>query len=109
MLPTQGQGASQSIEDAEALQAFFANVQARPSKGDVQEVLEKVFRARYERVSLIQTYSRQQAQGGTAKGSIAVKLDPGQFMRYNCEYHGAANWLEEQSREQQYGSIASQA
>ncbi|KAJ9144566.1 3-hydroxybenzoate 6-hydroxylase 1 [Pleurostoma richardsiae] len=83
MLPTQGQGASQSIEDAEALQAFFANVQARPSKGDVQEVLEKVFRARYERVSLIQTYSRQQAQGGTAKGSIAVKLDPGQFMRYN--------------------------
>lgn len=40
MLPTQGQGASQSIEDAEALRAFFADVQGRPTKDDVADMLQ---------------------------------------------------------------------
>lgn len=93
MLPTQGQGASQSIEDAEALQAFFADVAYRPDKDEVQHALETVFEARYQRVSLIQAYSREQAKPGTVKGSNAVTLDPGQFMRYNCEYNGAVDWL----------------
>jgi salicylate hydroxylase len=35
MLPTQGQGASQSIEDAEALAAFLENIPASPSATEV--------------------------------------------------------------------------
>jgi salicylate hydroxylase len=69
MLPTQGQGASQSIEDAEALQAFFADIAGRSSRDLVHERLKVIFEARHERASLIQAYSRQQAQPGTVKGS----------------------------------------
>lgn len=39
MLPTQGQGASQSIEDAEALGAFFEDIEQSPS----MEQLEGIF------------------------------------------------------------------
>lgn len=103
MLPTQGQGASQAIEDAEALQAFLAEARLEPENGAgraaqhrVEEVMGKVLEARYERASLIQAYSRDQARPGTA--AKAVTLDPGEFMRYNCEYHGAAEWLQRQRR-----------
>lgn len=40
MLPTQGQGASQSIEDAEALGAFFADIKAQPTADEVQRRLQ---------------------------------------------------------------------
>jgi FAD binding domain len=40
MLPTQGQGASQSIEDAEALAAFFENISPAPSATDVNLILK---------------------------------------------------------------------
>ncbi|KAL1853940.1 hypothetical protein VTK73DRAFT_8864 [Phialemonium thermophilum] len=100
MLPTQGQGASQSIEDAEALQAFLddMNIRGREGRGGAQRALEKVFEARYERVSLIQSYSRQQAKPGAEKGSNRVSLDPGQFLKYNCEYEGAVAWLRSGTR-----------
>jgi salicylate hydroxylase len=42
MLPTQGQGASQAIEDSEALGAFFDEVIEPPSP----EVLTKAFKVR---------------------------------------------------------------
>lgn len=97
MLPTQGQGASQAIEDAEALQAFLSELDEGPvSKDQVVGTLGKVFKARYERASLIQAYSREQARPGTA--GREVTLDPAEFMRFNCEYQGAADWLERQSR-----------
>lgn len=97
MLPTQGQGASQAIEDAEALQAFLSNIDERPvSKDQVEKALEKVFKARYERASLIQAYSRDQARPGTA--GREVTLNPAEFMRFNCEYQGAVDWLERQAR-----------
>lgn len=96
MLPTQGQGASQAIEDAEALQAFLTGVdEDTVSKDQVEKALGKVFEARYDRASLIQAYSREQARPGTA--GREVTLDPGQFMRFNCEYQGAADWLERQA------------
>ncbi|KAK2607162.1 hypothetical protein N8I77_005864 [Diaporthe amygdali] len=96
MLPTQGQGASQAIEDAEALQAFFSILEEGPlSKDQVEETLGKVFKTRYDRASLIQAYSREQAKPGTA--GKAVTLDPGEFMRFNCEYEGAIDWLKKQS------------
>jgi salicylate hydroxylase len=95
MLPTQGQGASQSIEDAEALGAFLG---VSTAKEDVQKALERVFAVRRERASLIQKYSREQAKPATDGKSNEIKLDPGQFMKYNCNYEGAADWEERQRR-----------
>ncbi|KAL3419179.1 hypothetical protein PVAG01_09401 [Phlyctema vagabunda] len=40
MLPTQGQGASQAIEDAEAIGAFFADIVGKPSKSEVSSRLK---------------------------------------------------------------------
>lgn len=40
MLPTQGQGASQAIEDAEALGAFFEGISEPPSADALSEILE---------------------------------------------------------------------
>jgi salicylate hydroxylase len=96
MLPTQGQGASQSLEDAEALRAYFADLPPSPSKGDVQDVLEKVVDARYERASLIQKYSRDQAKPPKAEAgeSGATTLNPAEFMDYNCNYSGAKEWVD---------------
>lgn len=92
MLPTQGQGASQAIEDAEALQAYLAGFGSGPvERSQVVEALNKVFNARYERASLIQAYSREQARPGAA-GKKSVTLDPAAFMKYNCAYHGAIEW-----------------
>ncbi|KAK7911832.1 hypothetical protein PG985_014313 [Apiospora marii] len=101
MLPTQGQGASQSVEDAEALQAFLCDVgsRGRPSAEEVGAALQRVLAARYDRASLIQLYSRQQARPATdSKLSNKVTLDPAQFMRYNCDYHGAEDWVARQQQ-----------
>jgi 2-polyprenyl-6-methoxyphenol hydroxylase-like FAD-dependent oxidoreductase len=75
MLPTQGQGASQSIEDAEALGAYFSDLTEGPvSREDVEARLKSVFEARYERASLIQAYSRQQARPATEVGSNVITM-----------------------------------
>ncbi|KAJ4182016.1 hypothetical protein NW755_010704 [Fusarium falciforme] len=95
MLPTQGQGASQSVEDAEALQAFLADVQSRDQVG---AALNRVFDVRYERASLIQKFSREQAKPATDGASRVVKLDPAQFLKYNCDYEGAVDWEDRQKR-----------
>lgn len=96
MLPTQGQGASQSIEDAEALQAFFADVTSQPSAAQVSERLSRIFEARHARASLIQAYSRQQARPATDGQSLKVTLNPAEFMQYNCNYNGAVDWWQKQ-------------
>jgi salicylate hydroxylase len=93
MLPTQGQGASQAIEDAEALQSFLADLPESPTAEQVNGALLRVYEARHERASLIQQYSREQARPGTEAGSNKVKLDPVQFMEYNCNYSGAKDWV----------------
>ncbi len=95
MLPTQGQGASQSFEDAEALQAFLADLPGSPTGQQVNGALLRAYEARHERASLIQKYSREQARPGTDVGSNKIKLDPVQFMEYNCDYRGAKDWLSE--------------
>jgi salicylate hydroxylase len=43
MLPTQGQGASQAIEDAEALGAFFEGISEAPSAEALSEILDVSF------------------------------------------------------------------
>lgn len=74
MLPTQGQGASQSIEDAEALGEFFSDVQTQPTAEEVTARLKIVFDARYNRATTIQSYSRQSAQPATAKDDVKIKM-----------------------------------
>lgn len=74
MLPTQGQGASQTVEDAEALGAFFEHMEDTPSAEEIERVLQEVFSVRYERASLIQRYSRDAAKPATDKGSNEVKM-----------------------------------
>ncbi|KAJ9118361.1 hypothetical protein QFC24_006189 [Naganishia onofrii] len=88
MLPLQGQGASQSIEDAEALGHFFRDIHVGTSgpavpvaMEDVTRRLEQVFEARYERASLIQQYSRQAGKPATEAGSNVITM-------YVChDYH----------------------
>ena len=74
MLPTQGQGASQTIEDAEALGTLFDHVSERPSEDEVSDILASVFESRYERASLIQRFSREAAKPATEQGSNVVKM-----------------------------------
>jgi salicylate hydroxylase len=92
MLPTQGQGASQAIEDAEALGAFFSDLDGEASLEEVQSRLKKVFEARYERATTIQRYSREAARPATDKGDTKIKMNPAEFMDYNCIYNGAKDW-----------------
>lgn len=75
MLPTQGQGASQAVEDAEALGAYFDGFAAGPrTTQEIEAVLDQVFRSRHERASLIQKYSRDAAKPATAKSSNEVTM-----------------------------------
>ncbi|OQE24054.1 hypothetical protein PENFLA_c010G08065 [Penicillium flavigenum] len=75
MLPTQGQGASQAIEDSEALGAFFEEIVEQPSLEILTKALEDVFQARYARACLIQAYSRQAAKPAIAHGNKVVTID----------------------------------
>lgn len=95
MLPTQGQGASQSFEDAEALQAFLADVTSKTPEAELYHALQEIFETRHARASLIQAYSRQQAKSGADKNSLEVKLNPGEFLDYNCRYDGAKMWRQQ--------------
>jgi len=92
MLPTQGQGASQAIEDAEALGAFFEGVVEPPSPENLAKILEvrtvfkaprkreidlqvqEIFQARYSRASRIQAFSRQAAKPAAVKGDKTVSM-----------------------------------
>ena len=100
MLPTQGQGASQTFEDAEALQAVLQDLQAGASADEIRRKLEEVFDIRYERASLIQKYSRQQGLKGAQGETGGVKLNPAQFMDYNSLYEGARAWQASQREKQ---------
>ena len=74
MLPLQGQGASQSIEDAEALGHFFRDARGSLEVDDITRRLEDVFETRYERASLIQQYSRQAAKPATETDSNVITM-----------------------------------
>jgi len=93
MLPTQGQGASQSVEDAEALKEFFSDIHAKPSAAEVNARLNMVFQCRYERVTLIQGYSRQQAGPATTENGQKITMNALEFSDYNCGYEGARKWI----------------
>ncbi|KAL3440775.1 hypothetical protein BJX65DRAFT_314428 [Aspergillus insuetus] len=98
MLPTQGQGASQAIEDAEALGSFFEDIKSRPSQEQVTQRLANVFEARYQRATLVQKYSRQQARPATDANSIEIKLNTEEFAHFNYSYNGAKDWIARSSK-----------
>ncbi|EXF85173.1 hypothetical protein CFIO01_03244 [Colletotrichum fioriniae PJ7] len=98
MLPTQGQGASQAIEDAEALGAIFADIEGKPTRSQITEKLKIVFDCRYERATVIQGYSRASGKPATDKGNNKITMNPAEFMDYNCTYNGAKDWIERQAR-----------
>lgn len=93
MLPTQGQGASQTVEDAEALGAFFSNTCGNQTAKDIEAINKLVFDCRYERATLIQTFSRQAARPATDPGDHTIKMNPNEFMHYNFHYDGALDWI----------------
>ena len=93
MLPTQGQGASQSVEDAEALKEFFSDIHSKPLAEEVNARLEMIFNCRYDRVTLIQGYSRQQAGPATTENGQKITMNALEFSDYNCGYEGARKWL----------------
>jgi salicylate hydroxylase len=96
MLPTQGQGASQTVEDAEALGAFFADTYGSQTVKDIEAINELVFECRYKRATLIQTFSRQAARPATDLGDHTIKMNPNEFMHYNFHYNGALDWVKRQ-------------
>ncbi|GME64978.1 Monooxygenase FAD-binding protein [Neofusicoccum parvum] len=96
MLPTQGQGASQSLEDAEALGAMFEGVDGWVDGEEVERRLEEVVKCRYERATLIQAYSRNAAKPATNGKDSKVTLTTAEFMDYNCTYNGAKDFQRRQ-------------
>lgn len=114
MLPTQGQGASQSFEDAEALGEFISDAlsvhELKPAQSscdgltinEVGMLANRYFECRFRRVSLIQAYSRDHGlkAGTIGKGTERkVNLNPEEFMNYNTSYTGARDWEERQRQE----------
>ncbi|KAL4912252.1 hypothetical protein BDW62DRAFT_215174 [Aspergillus aurantiobrunneus] len=96
MLPTQGQGASQAIEDSETLGAFF-DEKGGGLSSEISTIFQDIFRSRHRRASFIQAYSRQAAKPGTEKEGNAVTMKPDEFMAFNCMYRGAREWLQQQA------------
>lgn len=78
-LPHQGQGGAQAIEDGVALATVFP-LGIRLT--DVPEFLKVYEKARLERATKIQAFTRQQA-----KLSAGIKLDPTQFSHYNWAHN----------------------
>jgi salicylate hydroxylase len=95
VLPHQGQGASQALEDAEALGAFLKGV----SRDNVNAALERVFKVRYVRATETQRISRFVGLGpkaiaaGKAQGTKGI--DAMQFRDFSWKYYGAERWEKE--------------
>ncbi|KAH8679510.1 hypothetical protein BGZ60DRAFT_467666 [Tricladium varicosporioides] len=83
-LPHQGQGAAQAIEDGAAIAALFP-LGITPS--EVPDMLNLYVESRYERATLIQSYTRD--SGIKVKGSKHGRegaMDPLRFSQYNFDH-----------------------
>ena len=87
----QGQGGGQSVEDAEALGAFFAGCTIDDA-ASVPQLVKAVEQVRMERASKIQGFSREKALG--ARPGDKFTLNGGEFVPYNFSYPGAVKWAE---------------
>lgn len=77
---------------------FFFITTSKSTLPEITRALSNIFEAKYRRCSLIQAYSRQQAQLATETGGIEFTLNAAEFLDYNCKYEGVMKWLEEQRR-----------
>ncbi|GFZ47210.1 hypothetical protein JCM24511_04953 [Saitozyma sp. JCM 24511] len=102
MLPHQGQGASQAIEDGEAIGACFSGITA----AHVPEALERVFNIRYSRATYTQEISRLSGMGAMRQKYISKlgstdaadgPLNPQQFRDFSWNYFGAEDWEKNRS------------
>lgn len=105
MLPHMGQGGSQAIEDADMLAYCLTGMSSPTDKSAVQTALERTFRLRYERATVCQEGSREQAFGKRREQLDAAAdipaLNPMQFAAYMFSYTGARGWAEKQERSEQ--------
>ena len=102
MLPHMGQGGSQAIEDADMLAYCLTGMSSPTDKSAVEAALERAFRLRYERATVCQEGSREQAFGKRREQLDAAAdipaLNPMQFAAYMFTYTGARAWAEKQER-----------
>ncbi|KAM0747702.1 FAD/NAD(P)-binding domain-containing protein [Meredithblackwellia eburnea MCA 4105] len=97
MLPLQGQGASQSIEDAEGLGTLFKNVGSITPASEISNLLETFYLARHKRAEMIQGYSRAAAKPATESAdSKNITLRPDEFAKFNNGYWGINDWIQKQ-------------
>jgi salicylate hydroxylase len=87
VIPHQGQGASQALEDAEALGAFLHDT----APENVPAALERVFRVRYRRATRIQKASRESGLHQSPKDVMTAVQEITRAHRY----FGARKWEEE--------------
>lgn len=96
MLPHQGQGAAAAIEDAEALGYVLRNA----TRDQVPALLQKVFRLRYRRATMVQQASRAAGLGDMMKknsgfegGELPKEFsNMMKFRQFNMAYLGAEDW-----------------
>ena len=105
MLPHQGQGASQALEDAEALGFVLRSVSPRASLSEVNSALQRVFSLRYKRATFIQQLSREGGLGEMRRkglllsnGQEAPPLNPMQQQNFTWNYWGAEKWEKENTQ-----------
>jgi salicylate hydroxylase len=96
MLTLQGQGASPSIEDAEALEALFSDVGGCPTQEVSNANLKKFSNVDMRGPVLSKKFSRQQAKRASNVEGTRITMDATEFMEYNCRYEGAKDWQEKQ-------------
>ncbi|KAL4783604.1 hypothetical protein BJX76DRAFT_357868 [Aspergillus varians] len=95
MLPHQGQGGAQAIEDAAALGEIFADIQGDPRQDEIRNRLELFKKVRLRRVSAMQILSnagqdqafriRERAQQYMPQG-VSVPADQPEFWDHNFGY-----------------------
>ena len=94
VLPHQGQGASQAIEDAEALGALLQTVK----RDGVPRALERCFKIRYKRATFSQQISRSTGLGEMRRKYVGkdvqddAPVNPAQFRDFSWNYFGALDW-----------------
>ncbi|CAG8918567.1 unnamed protein product [Penicillium salamii] len=80
-LPHQGQGGAQAIEDGVALGALLP---LGTPRDEIPERLKLYMKCRYDRATMVQTFSRQAAFKISAKDTVGgTSTDPLEFMRIN--------------------------
>jgi salicylate hydroxylase len=108
MTPHLGQGGSQAIEDADMLAYCLAGLDSSTDASAINAALERTFSLRYERATMCQERSREQAFGKRAvqleTTTSMPSLDPMQFAGYTFSYQGAKWWAERQEAIKSNGS-----